>query len=185
MSVFFCIAIVIIIILSVQLKFDLSGTIDAYKNDASFKVKFFGIPLFKIFVCMGCGQNGEWSVLITTGTKTKELHLNRNKDDKDSIMSQKIPPIFGNLLIENLKVNIKFGTNDSFVTTMLMGGIKILFYSLFSVLKTYQNISIEESFTPVYNSEAVQMFIGSILSISFADIIFGLIYNGIKKLRRL
>lgn len=183
MSVFLRISICIIIFLCVQLKFDISGTIDAYKNNGSFKVGLFGIPLFKISVCMGCGKNGESSILITIGPMTKELHLNRNKDDKDSITAQKIPPVFSNLLIENLKVDIRLGTNDSFNTTFLMGSVKIIFYSLFAFLKSRQDIAIEESFTPMYNSETLQVFIGGILSISLADIIYSLISKGIKKIK--
>ena len=185
-SIFFicAIALILIMILTLQMKFNFSGSIDAYKNNASFRVGLFGIPLFKIFVCMGCGKNGEGSILITIGPKTKELHLNKDKEDKDSIMSQKTPPVFSNLLVENLKVDIRLGTMDAFLTMAIMQTIKIMFYGVFSVLKTRQDLEIEERFTPMFNSETIQVFIGGILSISLADIIYSFISAKIRGIRR-
>ncbi len=175
MSVFLCIMILIIILFSVQWKFGISGNTDVYKNNGAFKVSLFGIPLFGFFVCLGCGKNGESSILLTVGPKTKELHLNRKKDDKDSLMSQKVPPLFSNLLLENLKVHVSAGSYDAFATVMFLGSIRVLFESLFGYLRSRQNIAIEGRFIPIYNTEVFRIFVSGILSISLADIIYSLI----------
>lgn len=182
MSVFLCVLLITVIFCSVQLKFCVTGKIDAYKNSGSFGIALFGLPLFGFFVCMGCGKNGESSLLISIGPKTKEIHLNKKKDDKDSIVSQKIPPLFSNLLLENLYVDINIGTENSFATAMILQSIKTLFYSLFALLRRH-NISIKSRFVPEYNAEMLRVYIRGILSISLADIIYSLIRAAVKRIK--
>ena len=168
-------AIVILYILNLSWVLRVSGALNFFDNDGSFEVKLFFITLAKGKMHFE-QDDGSYGSLIIERRNHKEtsVHLNYDKDDKQSVASYLDAPLFRNMLVRSVDAGVKIGKSDNaFFTTMAMAAAKSAYYAFIALLKTRQSgMSTRERFIPVYHRDELTADFEGIISISFADIIY-------------
>lgn len=176
MLVFIIITILILNLLILNLRIGLKSHIDFFENDGFFSVYIFSIPIYRAKAHFQQEDLTHNNIIIKHNKKEQEIHLNTDKNDKQSIVALINTPIASSILIRALDVEAKIGKlNDAFFTTMSLGIFKIAYYSIVSIIKSRQNIIVSEKFTPDYNTNIFEIDFEGIISFSIADIIVSVI----------
>lgn len=178
MLVFFCITIMVLTLFAITFRVGVVSEINLLDGCGFFVIYFFLLPIYRGKIHFEHLDMAHNNLIIEHGKKADEIHLNVDKKDKKSIASVLSVPYFSNLVIENLSLDFYIGkNNDAFTTTMLMGGVKILLYSVISLIKSRHNVKVQENFFPEYNSDILHLDAFGIISISIADIIYSILQN--------
>jgi len=169
--------ILLVYIINFTLFFRVKGKADLFDNDGNFVVKLFFITLTKGKLHLGQDDDEFNSLIIERkGEKKTGVHLNADKEDKQSIVSHMNAPLFRNVLIRDIEVNFRIGkSNDAFFTTMSIVGIKTVYNTVISILKSRQSFSHRSKFVPAFSEDKLEVEFRSIISISIADIIYSFI----------
>jgi len=164
-------------IINFTLLFSVKGRANLFDNDGNFVVKLFFITLTKGKLHLGQDDEEYNSLIIERrGDKKTGIHLNADKEDKQSIVSHMNAPLFRNMLIRDIEVDFHFGkSNDAFFTTMSIVGIKAVYNTVISILKSRQSFSHRSKFVPTFNTDKLEIEFKGIISISIADIIYSFI----------
>lgn len=163
--------------LSINLKDDLLA------NKGEIKVSLFFIPVVKAEIMLESVGTTEKNIVITSGKKRDEIHLNTDKNDKKSIVALfKAAPIMSYLTVERLETEASIGfVSDAFATTMTVGVLRTFLGAVTSFLKSRQNIEIRSAIMPSYNKNELDFKIFGILKLSLANIINGFIAGLLNK----
>lgn len=158
---------------------------DVFSGKGNMKVTLFGITVFKAEIRLESVSALEKNIVVTSGKKRDEIHLNADKDDDKSIVSLlKTLPIMSYIIIERLSVDVSVGLkNNAFVTTMATGILRTFLSAFTSFLANRQHIEIERKVTPEYNSDRMDFELFGIIKISLANIINSFIAGIMNKLK--
>ena len=159
------------------------GDIDVFENQGWFKLSLFGfIRLFKTRAYLKHLDPLHNNLVLKGKKKDYEFHLNADKRDKQSIIKVLDIEFFPYVNIVSIDLELAVGKrDDALFTTLTLGGLKILFYGIFSFLKSSQRLEISENFIPEYNKDMFRTVFSGIINISFADIIYSFILYLVKK----
>ncbi|MCL2676017.1 MAG: hypothetical protein FWE84_05510 [Firmicutes bacterium] len=182
-----CLAILALYLASLPIRIKVKGgaDLDAGRGNISFSV--FYIPLFRASGLLENRSLTHIDLIVMQQKKKRELHLDVDRKTMAQALEliKKVDLSFlGNLDVKDIFLSIHYGADDALTTTMLLGGVKIVFYSLCSVLKSNQHVAIAEEFVPAYNMRTFKADFHSIFSLSIADIIYGYLVGKVKKLRK-
>lgn len=181
MLVFIIISILILQLLILPFRISIGGHIDFFDNNGNIKVYLFGIRVFKAKIFFEHEKDSHNSIVIKHGKKADQIHINNDPKDKKSIVAVIKNPALENMLISKVTADFKVGTKDNaFLTSLLLGGIRIASYAAMSFLKCRYKVEIAESFTPTYTDNNFEVDFFSIISISLADIIVSLVKSLFK-----
>ena len=167
---------VIVIILSFSLvPFIVAVSIDGdvFAGAGNIKLTLFGLPVFKAKFSVESNSALEKNLIIESGKKREEIHLNADKnDDKSIIAFFHAMPIMSYIIVEKLELGMDIGLkNNAFVTTMAVGFLRTLMCAFTSFLRSRQNIDITQRITPQYNSDRMDFAAFGIIKLSIANII--------------
>lgn len=162
---------------SVKLKADFFG------KSGEIKLSVFFIPVYKAKIELEHRSATENNLIISSGKKKDEIHLNADKNDKQSVVSVfRSLPVMSYIIFERLDVEAEIGFSaDAFYTTMTAGTVRALFYAVAAFLKSRQNISLREEVRPCYNKNELDFNIFGILKLSIANIINSFIAGLLNK----
>ena len=146
---------------------------DIFAGKGNMKLTLFGLPVFKAKLSVESNGALEKNLIIESGKKRDEIHLNADKSDDKSIMAFfHTLPIMSYIIIERLELDVNIGLkNNAFVTTMAVGFLRTLMCAFTSFLRSRQNIDITQRITPQYNSDRMDFAAFGIIKLSIAHII--------------
>lgn len=179
-------AILVLYIASVPIRVKVKGGVDLDKGEGNISISVLHIPVLSAKGLIKSRSLTEGDLVIMQ-RKKKEMHLDVNKKSffKTIKMIKNIDLSFlANLDVSDLYISAKYGSSNAFMTTMLMGTAKILFYSLVSIIKSKQKVEVTEEFVPVYNMRTFKIDFHGIFKLSVADIIYGYIAGKLKRLKK-
>ncbi len=186
MLVFLVVILIVLAFAAFQPRVHAEGHLDMFENDGYIAVKLFGIRLFRAAIHFESNDIKHNNLIIKSGKKQNELHLNADKKDEKSIMRILNYPAFENIMIIKLEFSVKVGkNNDAFFTSLLLSGIRLAMFSALSYVKSRFGTEIKEGFIPDYNSDKLEMDFTGIISISFADIISSYLLSKLHKKQKL
>ena len=177
---------VIILLLTLSVMpfvFTVDVSADMFANYGEIRVKVFFISVFKASVSLESVSPLEKNIVIVSGKKRDEIHINADKNDKKSIVALfHTVPIMSYIRVAGMKFDIQIGFCDNaFTTTMTVGTLRALLCGVSSFLLSRQKTQITGSVMPCYNGNALDFKIFGIFKLSLADIINGFIAGLLSK----
>ena len=148
---------------------------DIVGRDGSLALKVFSIPVYKLK--LSYERQTSPAIKIDRRKKSSEIHLTTDESDKSSVVyiaKNSDTSLLGYIDIKNIGFEARVGSLNALTTTLLIGGIRVAFYSAVSFLKSKQLVDIEESFVPEYNAKILKFRLSCILSISAGEVLAGL-----------
>lgn len=157
--------------------------VDFFDNDGFVSVYIFGIRIMRARIHFEHDESEHNnSLVVNHGKKNDKIHLNADPKDKKSIAAMINHPAFKGILIRELDAHFTVGkAGDAFFTTLLLSGIRTVFYAAGAFLKCRQNVVIRESFTPVYSGDKLEGDFSGIINVSIANIIYSYISGKAKQ----
>lgn len=157
---------------------------DVFEGKGAVKLTVFGVPVFKAKLSVETSGALEKNLIIESGKKKDEIHLNVDKNDDKSIVSFfHALPIMSYLIIERLELYIDIGLkSNAFVTTMTVGFLRTVLLAFTSFLRSRQNIDVTQRITPMYNSDRMDFEAFGIIKLSIANIINSFVAGLMNKL---
>lgn len=161
------------------------GDIDVFENQGWLRLSLFGaIKLFKTRAYLKHLDPLHNNLILKGRKKDYEFHINADKRDKQSVIKLLDIEFFPYINIVSIDLELSVGKrDDALFTTLTLGGLKIVFYGIFSFLKSSQKLEISENFIPEYNKDIFRTAFSGIINISFADIIYSFILYLTKKIQ--
>ena len=171
-----CILIIILSLLVVPIRIHVDGHLSAFDN-GRIRIFLLGkIQIISVDASIKKIDAVHSDLLIKAKKKLHRYHINANKADKRSVIQffrMDFKPIVD---IVKLQFSVEVGKrDDAMFTVILLSAIKTVICAILSYIKTNKTITIDENFVPKYSQDSLQVDFYSIINISFADIIYGLI----------
>jgi len=143
----------------------------------------FGVTVFKL---EGEFDKSDGGLLVFNRKKKKDFKF--KPDQKGALGFVRMMKNFdyalvGNLNVRRISIKLNYGhaENNAFKSVMYTGAVRMVFYSLVSVLKAKQYVEIAEEITPVFGQKTLDIELYGIFSLSLADIIYGFCVIRIRK----
>jgi hypothetical protein len=186
MLVFLIVSIFVLSALALPARAAVELRADVLKNDGYIALKLFGAKVFRAKLRFeNDPEEHNNSIVLKSGKKRDEIHLNADKEDKKSVVALLNHPSLENLKIHSLDLTLRVGkADDAFFTTVALGTVKVALFSFLGYLKSRYGTHIRESFLPEYNADEFTASARGIISISIADIIISYAYDGIKRIAK-
>ncbi|MCI9518042.1 MAG: hypothetical protein HFK08_02145 [Clostridia bacterium] len=180
----FSIIILVLTFVSLPFVFTVNLKADLFENSGTIAVSLFFVPIFKARIRVESESATEKNIVVISGKKRDEIHLNADKNDKKSVMALfKAAPVMSYLTVEKLDVEAAVGfAANAFSTTMIVGVLRTFFGALSAFLKSRQNIAIRNVIVPSYNKNKLDFDVEGIFKLSLANIINGFIAGILNKL---
>ena len=181
----FSIIILVLTFVSLPFVFTVNLKADLFENSGTIAVSLFFVPIFKARIRVESESATEKNIVVISGKKRDEIHLNADKNDKKSVMALfKAAPVMSYLTLEKLDVEaaVGFSAANAFSTTMIVGVLRTFFGALSAFLKSRQNIAIRNVIVPSYNKNKLDFDVEGIFKLSLANIINGFIAGILNKL---
>lgn len=186
MIISICIVILALNFSVIPFAFLADGFIDVFVNEGTIEVSLFGfVKLFKTEVYLRHLDPLRNNLVVKGKNKEYEFHINADKRDEKSIIKFFDVDFLPYINIVTLELELEVGKrDDAFFTTMTLGAIRIIFYSIFAALKSSQKLDVRENFVAEYNRDLFRTSFFGIINISIADIIFSFILYLGKKIAK-
>lgn len=181
-ALFVCVIILSILVVPFIFTADLKG--DILSGIGTVKVKIFFLTVFNAKWEVERVSAVQKNIIITSGKKRAEIHLNTDKKDSESVMLLfRSFPIASYMVWCHLSVSASVGfAKNAFVTTMTVGTLRIFMESFGAFLKSRQKMSVCKSIEPVYFHDELSFSIYGIIKLSPANIINSVIAGWKNKL---
>jgi hypothetical protein len=179
-------SLVALYLISLPIRVKIKGGANMDMGVGHISVSVFYIPLLRATGLIEARSFLSSDLIVMQKKKKKEFHLDINEFSvKKAIEMLKTVDLsfLSNLDVKDIYINVQYGNENAFTTTLLLGWSKVLVYSLLSVVKCNQKIQISERFVPVYNMRTFKLEIHGIFSLSAADIIYGYIRGKLKEIK--
>lgn len=179
-------SLIILYLMSLPIRVKIKGGANIDMGVGHISISVFYIPLLRATGLIETRSLLSSDLIIMRKKKKQELHLDINEFSFKKaleIIKNIDLSIIGNLDVKDIYLDVQYGNENAFTTTMLLGWAKVLIYSLLSVIKCNQPIEITEQFMPVYNMRTFKLEFHGIFSLSIADIIYGYIMGKLKKIK--
>jgi hypothetical protein len=183
MYIFLAVIILIIFLILLPLRFSVQGLLSSTTKSGELSVKFLGLRLYKIKATL---QHSEDGYILCTDKKGDYNLSVKGLSPRRIIRSARSlkPDYLKNLRVKRIEINVNFGSGDAMQTALILGSIRIIFYSVAAAMSNGKRIKIYEAFTPSYQKKILTAELNGIFSISIADIIYGFLSGLIKKIRK-
>ncbi|MCL2862220.1 MAG: hypothetical protein FWE22_07415 [Firmicutes bacterium] len=172
MLVFFVVAILILTLFVMPFYLTIKAEYDIVKNEGKVRVRLFFITVFlKKFELSSEGVANFAAGYI-------------NNFNKDTLV-KKLLGAAQKARIYDLSLTLEIGkSDDAYVTALAFSFFQIIASAILTFIKSQYDPVIKKKFIPVFNENQFIVFLNGIISISIADIIYGLAKHSIKRRRK-
>ena len=182
MLVFLTVAIILLTLITADIKIGVKFEFDILQNRGTAKVRLWGIPVLKLGLSFEHDDFARNNIVIKLWKKTFRIHITSDAAEKKSTMSMAKSPLIKCIRVKKLWFTLTAGkSDDPFFTTMILSAAKIAVCSILSTVKSKYGADVYECFVPSYAKDTVEGEISGIIAFSIADITCGTFSAALSK----
>jgi len=173
--VFFCVLILILALFLINLRVRVWVKIDVLKNSGAVSVQLFGLYVFKTNFWSDANPTNIKFASKKKSKSASELHLSADVKDKQSVAAMIRNPLFANVRIPAMDVQLHMGVSgDAFLTVMGFGTARIILHGVFAYMRNRFNTDITQNLTPCFDQNRLDVEVQTEVHISAGDLVVGL-----------